>query len=161
MSNEFEAICRRVQAAPPSRLRNDALDLIGAQRAQAMLTVEMAATAQAAQNECAALRRDLDTMRQRAEAAEREIAVLRTSTEAAAVVYLRAELEQTRTERNIMAREAAAATARAEAAEAKLARVDQYAAYYNTVASKGDAPETFTDWLGGAANWSHYRSEVQ
>lgn len=44
----------------------------------------------------------------------------------------------------------AAERARAEAAESKLAKVDEYAAYFNMVASKGDAPCSFADWLGGA-----------
>ena len=55
-----------------------------------------------------------------------------------------AELEQARTERNIMAREASAALARAAAAEAKLGQVDRYSEY---VAMSGAQAMKFEEWL--------------
>ena len=74
MSNEFKAIRKRVESAAPSQLRNDAMDLINAQRAQTLLTIEMAAVAQMAQQECAALRQKLDAVQIRAEEAEAKLA---------------------------------------------------------------------------------------
>ena len=65
-------------------------------------------------------------------------------------------------------RELAAMTARAEAAEAKLFEesvafvthievIGNYAAYYAEATARGDAPNTFADWFGGA--WE--QNEVQ
>lgn len=84
--------------------------------------------------------------RARAEAAEHEAAALRASTEAAAVVYLRSEVDQLRAA-------LAAAAARAEAAEARAARVDEYASYYAAAweafeaDSDGPEPLCFAEWL--------------
>ena len=49
-----------------------------------------------------------------------------------------------------LAKQLAAATARAEAAEAKLALVPAYADYYASVVAQGDAPYTFDEWRNGA-----------
>ncbi len=43
---------------------------------------------------------------------------------------------------------------RAEAAEAKLALVPAYAYYYAEVASKGDEPDTFFEWLEGVSSYT-------
>lgn len=72
--SEFEAICKRVASMPPSLLRSDALDLVGALRAQALLVAKMAEAAQMAQNESAVLRQELAAATARAETAEEKLA---------------------------------------------------------------------------------------
>ena len=78
------------------------------------------------------------------------------------------QLDASVAERDQLRAELAAANARAEAAEAQLFEesvafathievIDNYAVYYAEATARGDAPNTFFDWFGGA--WE--QNEVQ
>ena len=95
-------------------------------------------------------------------------AFLDTVTQRSNMALWLAELEQWKTRAEAAEAALAAMTARAEAAEAKLFEesvafvthievIDNYAAYYAEATARGDAPNTFADWFGGA--WE--QNEVQ